>query len=240
MYYSHPVELGNTAAHIHEISGGRFGLGIGVSHGPVVQRLGVATGKPLSDIANHVQTMRDNERFSGQLPQIFLAALRDKMLALSTEVSQGAIWANASLRDISRQVASITPNVRDQFFMSNMVPTVVSDDLDAAYAIHRKTLTGYVSLPNYRNYWRVAGYDKEMDNIESIIASTPKESLAEQLQQAMTDEWLRDCTISGNAPQVREQFAAWANAGVLPIAVMSSTSGGQAKAVAELFATYES
>ena len=117
---------------------------------------------------------------------------------------------------------------------------LVSEDLDAAYAIHRKTLTGYVSLPNYRNYWRVAGYDKEMDNIESIISSTPKESLAEQLQQAMTDEWLRDCTISGNASQVREQFAAWANAGVLPIAVMSSTSGGQAKAVAELFATYES
>jgi alkanesulfonate monooxygenase SsuD/methylene tetrahydromethanopterin reductase-like flavin-dependent oxidoreductase (luciferase family) len=130
--------------------------------------------------------------------------------------------------------------VRDQFFMSNMVPTVVSEDLDAAYAIHRKTLTGYVSLPNYRNYWRVAGYDKEMDNIESIIATTPKESLAEQLQQAMTDEWLRDCTISGNASQVREQFSAWAQAGVLPIAVMSSTSGGQAKAVAELFAAFES
>lgn len=240
IYYSHAIEMANTAAHIHEISGGRFGLGIGVSHGPVVQRLGVATGKPLSDIANYVQAMRANERFSGQLPQIFLATLRDKMLALSTEVSQGAIWANASLRDVSRQVASIPEALRGQFFMSNMVPTVVSEDLDAAFAIHRKTLTGYVSLPNYRNYWRVAGYDKEMDNIESIIANTPKESLAEQLQQAMTDEWLRDCTISGNASQVREQFAAWANAGVLPIAVMSSTSGGQAKAVAELFAAFES
>jgi len=51
----------------------------------------------------------------------------------------------------------------------------------------------------------------------------------------MSDSWLRDCTISGTAPQVREQFAAWANAGVLPIAVMSSTSGGQAKAINELF-----
>ena len=126
MYYSHPVELGNTAAHIHEISAGRFGLGIGVSHGPVVQRLGVATGKPLSDISTYVQAMRSNERFSGQLPQIFLATLRDKMLALSTEISQGAIWANASLRDISRQVASVAPTTRDQFFMSNMVPTVIS------------------------------------------------------------------------------------------------------------------
>ena len=240
MYYSHPVELGNTAAHINEISQGRFGLGIGVSHGPVVQRLGVTTGKPLSDISNYVQAIRANERFSGQLPQIFLATLRDKMLALSSQISEGAIWANASLRDISRQVASVTKSNRENFFMSNMVPTVVSDDLDAAFAIHRKTLTGYVSLPNYRNYWRVAGYEKEMDNIEAVIASTPKEALGEQLQKVMTDEWLQDCTISGNAKQVREQFENWANAGVLPIAVMSSTSGGQAKAVAELFTVYAS
>ena len=240
MYYSHPVELGNTAAHINEISQGRFGLGIGVSHGPVVQRLGVTTGKPLSDISNYVQAIRANERFSGQLPQIFLATLRDKMLALSSQISEGAIWANASLRDISRQVASVTKSNRENFFMSNMVPTVVSDDLDAAFAIHRKTLTGYVSLPNYRNYWRVAGYEKEMDNIEAVIASTPKEALGEKLQKTMTDEWLQDCTISGNAKQVREQFENWANAGVLPIAVMSSTSGGQAKAVAELFSVYAS
>ena len=240
MYYSHPVELVNTAAHIHEISQGRFGLGIGVSHGPVVQRLGVTTGKPLSDISNYVHAMRSNERFSGQLPQIFLATLRDKMLELSSQISEGAIWANASLRDISRQVTSVTKSNLDNFFMANMVPTVVSDDIDAAFAIHRKTLTGYVSLPNYRNYWRVAGYEKEMDNIEAVIASTPKEALGEQLQKVMTDEWLQDCTISGNAKQIREQFENWANAGVLPIAVMSSTSGGQAKAVAELFSVYAS
>jgi hypothetical protein len=34
---------------------------------------------------------------------------------------------------------------------------------------------------------------------------------------------------------VREQFASWANAGVLPIAVLSSTTGGQVKAINELF-----
>jgi hypothetical protein len=54
----------------------------------------------------------------------------------------------------------------------------------------------------------------------------------------MSDAWLRDCTISGSANQVREQFAAWASAGVLPIAVMSSTTGGQAKAINELFEVF--
>lgn len=235
MYYSHPVETANTAAHIHEISGGRFGLGIGVSHGPVVQRLGVETGKPLSDISNYVAAMRANERFSGELPPIYLATLRDKMFALSHQISQGAIWANASLRDIGRQVAHLPSDKRSSFFMSNMVPTIISDDIDAALALHRKTLTGYVSLPNYRNYWRTAGYENEMDAIETVLATTPKESLTQALQATMSDAWLRDCTISGTASQVREQFAAWADAGVLPIAVMSSTTGGQAKAISELF-----
>jgi alkanesulfonate monooxygenase SsuD/methylene tetrahydromethanopterin reductase-like flavin-dependent oxidoreductase (luciferase family) len=235
MYYSHPAETANTAAHIHEISRGRFGLGIGVSHGPVTQRLGVETGKPLSDITNYVAAMRANEKFSGELPPIYLATLRDKMLALSHQISEGAIWANASLRDIGRQVALLPAEKRSTFFMSNMVPTIISDDIDAALALHRKTLTGYVSLPNYRNYWRNAGYVEEMDAIEHVLATSPKDSMAQALQATMSDSWLRDCTVSGSVTQVREQLGAWANAGVLPIAVMSSTTGGQAKAISELF-----
>ena len=55
----------------------------------------------------------------------------------------------------------------------------------------------------------------------------------------MTDAWIDDCTISGSAGEVRERLDAWAAAGVLPIAVMSSTTGGQAKAIGELFSLYE-
>ena len=238
VYYNHPVEMSNTAAHIHEISGGRFGIGLGVSHAPVVQRLGVATGKPLTDMSNYVASMRANSRFSGELPPIYLAALRDKMLALSVDIAEGAIWANASLSDISRQVDLVPPNRRANFFMANMIPTVISDDEDAAMAIHRKTLTGYMSLPNYRNYWRQAGYAEEMDAAEVILETLPKEEHAQALQTAMSDRWLRDCTASGSAASVREQLSAWADKGVLPIAVMSSTSGGQAKAIAELFDAY--
>jgi len=238
VYYNHPVEMSNTAAHIHEISGGRFGIGLGVSHAPVVQRLGVATGKPLTDMSNYVASMRANSRFSGELPPIYLAALRDKMLALSVDVAEGAIWANASLSDISRQVDLVPPNRRANFFMANMIPTVISDDEDAAMAIHRKTLTGYMSLPNYRNYWRQAGYAEEMDAAEVILETLPKEEHAQALQTAMSDRWLRDCTASGSATSVRDQLSAWTNKGILPIAVMSSTSGGQAKAIAELFNAY--
>ena len=54
----------------------------------------------------------------------------------------------------------------------------------------------------------------------------------------MDNEWLDDCTISGDADTVRERLYGWSQIGVLPIAVMSSTSGGQAQAINQLFDTY--
>ncbi len=238
IYYSHAIEMANTAAHIHEISNQRFSLGLGVSHGPVISRLGATTATPLADIKNYVETMRSHERFSGELPPIYLAALRNKMLDLATEISQGAIWANAALSNIAEQLSRIKASPDKDLFLANMVPTVISDDIAAARAIHRKTLVGYVSLPNYRNYWRSCGYDEQIDAFEKILESPNKETRSAEIIAAMDNEWLDDCTISGDGDTVREALWEWSQAGVLPIAVMSSTSGGQAKAVAELFAVY--
>jgi alkanesulfonate monooxygenase SsuD/methylene tetrahydromethanopterin reductase-like flavin-dependent oxidoreductase (luciferase family) len=235
IYYSHPVESANTAAHIHEISNGRFAFGIGVSHGPVTKRLGVQTGRPLQDIEHYVATMKATERFSGALPPILLATLRDKMLDLATKIADGAIWANASLRDIDRQARMARGARTDDFRLLNMVPTVISDDVEAARAINRKTMTGYVSLPNYRNYWRAAGFDGVMDRIEEALPSRDDDTI----RAAMNDEWLDDCTISGNASYVRERLFEWHTQGVQPIAVMSSTNGGQAVAIKELFAAFD-
>jgi alkanesulfonate monooxygenase SsuD/methylene tetrahydromethanopterin reductase-like flavin-dependent oxidoreductase (luciferase family) len=234
IYYSHPVEAANTASHINEMSNGRFRFGIGVSHGPVTQRLGVSTGKPLSDISDYVAAMRTNERFGGQLPPIYLATLRNKMLQLAADIAEGAIWANASLSHMAQQLAEVPTALRNDFHLSNMIPTVIDDDIEAARAINRRTLTGYVSLPNYRNYWRAAGYTEEMDAIESAIDAGNKEALP----SLMSNAWLDDCTISGSPTLVRERLEAWAAAGVTPIAVMSSTTGGQVKAINELFNLY--
>ena len=235
IYYSHPVEAANSAAHINEVSGGRFRFGIGVSHGPVVQRLGVETGKPLSDTAEYVAAMRANERFGGTLPPIWLAALRDRMLSLATEIADGAVWANASLSHMTAQLDRVPAARRDGFALANMIPTVIDDDVDAARAVNRKTLTGYVTLPNYRNYWRAAGWVEEMDEVERLLAAGDRDALP----RAMSNAWLDDNTISGSADKVRERFEEWAATGVTPIAVMSSTSGGQAKAIGELFAVYD-
>ena len=235
IYYSHAIEMANTAAHIHEVSNGRFALGLGVSHGPVIDRLGATTATPLADIKNYLATMKAQERFSGDLPPIYLAALRNKMMHLASEISNGAIWANASRKSIAAQIALLPDSKRSNMFLANMIPTVISDDVEAARAIHRKTLVGYVTLPNYRNYWRACGYGEQMDAFEKVLSESAKESRNTEIISAMDNQWLDDCTISGDVDTVRERLYSWSQIGVLPIAVMSSTSGGQAQAISQLF-----
>lgn len=236
IYHGHPVEVAITAAHLHEVSGGRFRLGLGVSHVPAMKRLGISTGKPLHDIGEYVAAVRAATPRSGPLPPIYLATLRDKMLDLALAEADGAIWANASQRYMPTQVARVSATGRDGFFLANMVPTVIDADVAAARAIHRRTLSGYVTLPNYRNYWKQAGYEAEMAAMEAAIAAGERDRLPE----LMSDAWIDDCTISGSMHAVRDRLGEWMALGVLPVAVMSSTTGGQAKAIGELFAAYAS
>ena len=45
-----------------------------------------------------------------------------------------------------------------RLLIANMIPICISEDIEAAKAINRKTLSRYALLANYRNYWKEAGY----------------------------------------------------------------------------------
>src|SRR5271169_1532288 len=108
-------------------------------------------------------------------------------------------------------------------FVGNMIPTCISDDRKAAAAVNRKTLTGYVMLPNYQNYWIEAGYEDEMRAIQRAMADGQHDKIA----GLMSDKWLADCTLFGSVTEVRDGVEAWYAAGVkTPMLVPSSTSGG--------------
>ncbi len=236
IYFRHVADYANTAAYLHEVSNGRFRFGIGVSHGPVHDRLGIEVGKPLSDIRDFVERLRAIDT-AGPLPPIVLATLRDRMVGLAVEIADGAVWANGSLRAMAHSLALIPDAKRHDpsFFLGDMIPTCVSDDIAAAAAVHRRTLRRYVALPNYRNYWRAAGYQEEMDEIESALAAGDQD----RIRHGMTDAWLSDCTLYGPATRVREGVEAWIDAGIrTPILVPSSARGNQIQAFEELFAAF--
>ncbi len=225
-----------TAGLIHELSGGRFHFGVGVSHAPLNKRLGVSTGRPLADARSFAEGYR-GQKMAGELPPLVLAALRKKMVALAGEVADGVVFANVSRSHVAESLAQLPAAKQGSpdFFVGNMIPVCISDDAAAAAARNRKTLLGYVTLPNYRNYWCEAGYEEEMGAIAKALEAGERDRLPE----LMSDAWLADSTLHGTASQVRDGLAAWREAGVTtPILVPSSAAGNQMKAFEELFAAF--
>ena len=235
--YARTIEdFAHSAAYIHELSNGRFRFGIGVAHAPSHIRMGVTPGKPLADIRAFVAKFRSYEGL-GALPPIVLAALRKRMVALAGEIADGLIFANGSRSHMPESLSVLPAEKRrnPNFLIANMIPTCIAEDVEAAKAVNRRTLTRYLLLPNYRNYWKEAGYIEEMAAIESAIA----EGREGDLPGLMSDRWLADATLFGPASAVRDGVMAWREAGVsTPILVPSSAYGNQLKAVEEIFAAF--
>ena len=237
IYSRHVSEYAVTASLIHELSGGRFHFGVGVSHEPMNRRLGVTTGKPLADMRQFVTDLQAVPR-AGEAPPLVIAGLREKMVALAGELGQGVVFANVARSHLKRSLDALPAEVRSDpdFFIGDMIPTCISDDLEAAAAVCRRTLSGYVTLPNYRNYWKEAGYVEEMEAIESALEKGERERLPE----LMSEDWLNDTTLFGPPAKVLEGLEAWKDAGLrTPILVPSSAVGKQPKAFEELFALFQ-
>ena len=94
------------------------------------------------------------------------------MVALAGEIAQGAVWANAARSHMPASLAALPAAARadPSFFIGNMIPTCIDADRAAAAAVNRRTLTSYVKLPNYQNYWIEAGFEDEMLAIRKAIA----------------------------------------------------------------------
>src|SRR6202051_3714723 len=68
-------DFAQSAAMMHEVSGGRFRLGVGIAPGPSHVRRGVTPGKPLADTRSFVERLHAQEGL-GPMPPVIIAALR--------------------------------------------------------------------------------------------------------------------------------------------------------------------
>ena len=236
IYTRHPADYAQSAALIHELSQGRFRFGIGISHGPTHDRLGLSVGTPLSDIRRFVHDLQAGAGQAGDLPPLTLATLRQKMVQLAGEIAQGAVWANAARSHMTQSLRHLPAEKRQdpEFFIGNMIPTCIDDDRAAAAAVHRRTLSSYVRLPNYQNYWIEAGFEEEMQAIRQALANKEPD----KIPALMSDRWLQQVTLYGSAAEVREGIEAWYETGITTLIVVpSSTKGGQMVAFQELIDT---
>jgi probable F420-dependent oxidoreductase len=149
---------------LNEQSGGRFLLGLGVSHVPLVKDLrNHDYGKPIATMRAYLQAMASAPYGAIQpaaRPKTVLAALGPKMLELSAELADGAHPYNVP-PEHTGQARSILG--KDKLLCVEQ-GVILETDPARARARGRKFLDLYLGLPNYVNNWRRLGFsDADFD-----------------------------------------------------------------------------
>ena len=173
-YTRHPNVLAQQAATVNAVTNGRLVLGIGPSHRPGVERLGLAYDRPALHIREYVQILRaltteGSVDFQGEYFQmaagfnlpgaqpfpILISALAPLMLRVAGEVADGTITWMAGVTALRQHVvprltAAATNAGRPAPRVVVGVPVAVTDDQAAGRATAGRTFELYGRLENYR------------------------------------------------------------------------------------------
>ncbi|OBG89285.1 LLM class F420-dependent oxidoreductase [Mycobacterium sp. NS-7484] len=139
---------------------GRFVLGLGVSHGPLVEHgLRGVYQKPLATMRDYLDRMaavpEQIEPGVGRPPRL-LAALGPKMIELSGTHADGAhpYLVTPEQTRVTRDILG-----PDKWIVSEQAVAIGSTDEDQLRRAHAH-LDVYSGLPNYRNSWLRQGFDE--------------------------------------------------------------------------------
>ncbi|MAT95141.1 MAG: LLM class F420-dependent oxidoreductase [Halioglobus sp.] len=146
---------------LSELYPGRFVLGMGVSHAPLVSDIrGHAYGKPVTTMRNYLEAM-DNALFMSVPAQepapIVLAALRTNMLRLSAEKVRGAHPYFVPPEHTARARDTLGPDA----WLCPEQMVLLETDADKARAVARQHMATYIGLPNYCNNLLELGFSED-------------------------------------------------------------------------------
>jgi probable F420-dependent oxidoreductase len=144
-----------------KLSGGRFLLGVGVSHVPLVENArGHQYGRPVASMRAYLEAMDKAAAIAPPLdepPPMVLAALGPQMTALAAARTAGALPYNVTPAHTARAREILGP---DKWLCVEQKVLLLQDPARAR-AVARQTLAFYMRLTNYRNNWRRLGFGEE-------------------------------------------------------------------------------
>ncbi len=194
IYPRHPIATAQAALTLSEQTGGRYILGLGVSHkASMEQQLGLTLADPLGVMREYVSVLRgafgDGARFEGAhyrvqwsmalpgklpAPPIYLAGLSKKMLELAGEIADGVVlWLcdppyvrNVAMPAIERGRRRAGKTMAD-FEVVASVPLAITDDPAKARDTFRGELARYLALPFYRAMLEASGHGASLKSFDA-------------------------------------------------------------------------
>ncbi|MDW5598282.1 TIGR03620 family F420-dependent LLM class oxidoreductase [Conexibacter stalactiti] len=166
---------------------GRFLLGLGVSHAPLVDRRGHDYGKPLTAMRTYLDGI-DAATYAAPPAEppvpIVLAALRPKMVALARDRTDGAHPYLVT----PEHTAQTRALLGDGPLLAPEQTVVLERDAEKARTTARAFLAGYLALPNYsRNLLELGFEERDVADggsdrlVDALVAWGDADVIAERL-----------------------------------------------------------
>jgi len=237
VYNRTPAVLAMAAGTLAQLSGDRFVLGLGSSSHAIVQDWnGVAFERPLAHVRESVAILRQalagkRTDFAGEVLRsrgfrlgspparplpIYLAALRERMLALAGEIGDGLVLnlfpVSALPKMLAAHRAGGAAAGRDVAGQEVVVrfQVAMGDDVERSRNLVRLAFGPYVAAPVYNRFFAGCGFEAEARAVAEAFARGDRAGLA----RAMSDDLVDRVTILGPAERCRAQLAEFVAAGV--------------------------
>ncbi len=203
-YPRHPHAMMQEALTVQAACGGRFTLGVGTSHEPVISAMfGIPFERPIRHIREYVTVCRALARgpaaYQGELYNVtapllvkgatggldvMISALSPQMLRVGGEVSDGVItW----LADAAYTRDTAVPAVAEGAARADRpappvvttIPVAVTEDLAAGREVAARELAVYATLPFYRRVLDASGARRP----EDVAIVGPEAAVAEAVAE---------------------------------------------------------
>jgi probable F420-dependent oxidoreductase len=185
----HPAAMQGGAATLAAAWPGRFVLGVGASHAPIVERSGQTYVKPVAHMTRYLTEMDAAIGDAPDTPVPFarvLAALRPRMLELARERAHGAhpYFVPPSHTPMAREILG-----PDRLLIPEQA-VVLAADPSQARRVARKHMAVYLTLPNYLNSLRHLGFgDEDLSDggsdrlVDAIVAWGDEQAIADRVAE---------------------------------------------------------
>jgi probable F420-dependent oxidoreductase len=209
IYARDPMTMAAASKTVAELSGGRFILGIGVSHKPLVENLrGHSYDRPYSYMREYVGKMK-SALYMAPSPKeeapVLLAALHPKMLGLAAAETKGTHTYFVPPEHTAKARAAIGPN---SWLCAAQAVILEADPAKARTAARAYMKTYVPRLPNYTNNLKALGWTDA------------------DFADGCSDRLVDAIVAWGSADKIRERIDAHLKAGATHVCILPLRADG--------------